>query len=206
METVIHNRCLESALRSEISAGKVRIIFGARQTGKTVLLRRLLNDETSELINLQDSSLRRRLESDPSEFTRMIKALPGTIRQVGVDEIQKVPELLDEIQYLVDENPRGLQFVLTGSSARKLRGHSANLLPGRAHQFHLYPLIRGEEDDRGMHSIECPSAVGSGFAERSLAGRSPSGSAFVSDSGRQPVKYSMRWRRVAFCSMLEAAT
>ncbi len=66
---------------------------------------------------------------------------------VCVDEIQKVPALLDEVQYLYDTYPGRFHFLLTGSSARKLKTSSANLLPGRAHLFNLCPLILRERQD-----------------------------------------------------------
>lgn len=138
------HRFLEGALRSTSSESKVRMIFGARQTGKTFLLSHLASDQSWISFNLQDRSLRLAWEADPRVFTSEIHALPRHIRHVVVDEIQKVPALLDEIQALYDKDKTQIQFYLTGSSARRLRTHSANLLPGRSHVFHLYPLIRPE--------------------------------------------------------------
>jgi predicted AAA+ superfamily ATPase len=63
-----------------------------------------------------------------------------------VDEIQKVPALLDEVQNLFDESKSRFQIYLTGSSARNLRRHSANLLPGRSHLFRLWPVCQWEAD------------------------------------------------------------
>ena len=143
--TTIFQRVLSHRLGDEISRNKVRLIFGARQTGKTVLLRQLLKEEQSIIFNLQDSRMRRRFESDPSSFSREIEALPPHISQIGVDEVQKVPALLDEVQYLYDKAPERWQFFLTGSSARRLRTGAANLLPGRCHIYVVYPVVRPEE-------------------------------------------------------------
>ncbi|MFZ4695968.1 MAG: ATP-binding protein [Verrucomicrobiia bacterium] len=126
------------------SRNKVRLLFGARQTGKTSLLRHAARGEGWVHYNLQDSALRLAWEANPSVFTREVRALPRSIRCVVVDEIQKAPALLDEVQALHDEAPHRFQFYLTGSSARKLRARSANLLPGRSHLFRIHPLVRGE--------------------------------------------------------------
>ena len=150
------HRILEAALQSPASKNKVRMIFGARQTGKTSLLRHLAGDKSWVSFNLQDRSLRLAWEADPAAFTAEIRALPSHVRRVIVDEIQKVPALLDEIQALYDENSRRFQFYLTGSSARRLRSHSANLLPGRSHVFHLHPLIRPEMTQRMSSSPLIP--------------------------------------------------
>jgi predicted AAA+ superfamily ATPase len=120
----------------------VRLIFGARQTGKSTLLRRLA-PANFLFINLQDRKERLRFERQPDELVNMLRAEPKP-RTVLIDEIQKVPSLLDDVQLLYDENPKRFEFILTGSSARKLRSSAANLLPGRSHQYHLFPLIVSE--------------------------------------------------------------
>jgi predicted AAA+ superfamily ATPase len=137
-------RHLERVLSSPVSRHKVRLLFGARQAGKTELLRHLLAGPGTRFFDLQDSAERRRFEADPSSFSREVRALPPAIRTVAVDEIQKVPTLLDEVQALFDSAPRRWQFYLTGSSARRLRARSANLLPGRSHSYHLHPVCGWE--------------------------------------------------------------
>lgn len=138
-------RYVEKKLRSVVSKDKVRLIFGARQTGKSTLLRRI-NPGNALFINLQDRRQRLRFEKEPDELIKMLRAEKKT-RTVLIDEIQKVPALLDDIQLLYDETPEKFKFILTGSSARKLRSSAANLLPGRAHQYHLCPLILQERQD-----------------------------------------------------------
>jgi len=149
---MFYRRHLEVLLSGPVSRHKVRLLLGARQTGKTALLRHLLVGDRTLLLNLQDSATRRRFEADPSAFGREIRALPRTIQNVVVDEIQKVPQLLDEIQDLYDSSPRRWQFYLTGSSARRLRGGSANLLPGRSHAYVLHPVC-------GWEAAGAPSLV-----------------------------------------------
>jgi predicted AAA+ superfamily ATPase len=141
---VYYRRHLEGALAGTVSRNKVRLLFGARQTGKTELLRHLLAGESTEFYNLQEAEERRRFEADPGAFGRAVRALPESVRNVVIDEIQKVPALLDETQALYDAHPRRWQVYLTGSSARKLRVRSSNLLPGRSHVYHLYPVCLWE--------------------------------------------------------------
>ena len=137
-------RFLETSLAGPVSRDKVRLLFGARQTGKTLLLRHLLAGPQARFFDLQSSAERRRFERDPGAFAREVRALPRSVRVVVIDEIQKVPALLDEVQGLYDAFPRRWQFYLTGSSARRLRARSANLLPGRSHAYRLYPVCGWE--------------------------------------------------------------
>jgi predicted AAA+ superfamily ATPase len=139
-----HRRFLERALSGPTSRHKVRLLFGARQTGKTQLLRHLLSGPGARFFDLQSAGERRRFEADPAAFSREVRALPRSVRVVVVDEIQKVPALLDEVQGLYDGSPKRWQFYLTGSSARQLRARSANLLPGRSHIHRLYPVCSWE--------------------------------------------------------------
>ena len=83
---------------------------------------------------------------NPSELYAIVKALPAEITHVSVDEIQKVPKLLDEVHRLIEETDKC--FVLTGSSARKLKHGGANLLAGRAFVYNLYPLSCFELKER----------------------------------------------------------
>jgi predicted AAA+ superfamily ATPase len=137
-------RLLESVLAGPVSRHKVRLLFGARQTGKTALLRHLLVGPKARFFDLQLSSERRRFEADPAAFRREVAALPRSIDTIVVDEIQKAPALLEEVQSLYDAAPRRFQFYLTGSSARQLHARSANLLPGRSHVYRLHPVCGWE--------------------------------------------------------------
>ncbi len=141
---MFHGRWLQAALAGGVSRGKVRILLGARQTGKTALLAHILAGSGTHVVNLQETAVRRRFEADPAAFSREVRALPRATRTVLVDEIQKVPALLDEVQALYDSSPPRWQFYLTGSSARRLRAHSANLLPGRSHLYRLFPVCGWE--------------------------------------------------------------
>jgi len=140
---ISYPRLLEGILRADASQDKVRLLFGARQTGKSTLLQRVA-DANARVFNLQERRTRLELERDPHVFTQILEADNRSTAVVCVDEIQKVPDLLDEVQYLHDTYPGRFRFLLTGSSARKLKTSSANLLPGRAHLFNLSPLILRE--------------------------------------------------------------
>ena len=122
-------------------------LFGARGTGKTTLLQHLYtsNDTTFvDLLNLEEET---RYIRDPELLARMIESQIPRIQRVVVDEIQKAPRLLDVIHRKLEEGKRkgySLQFVITGSSARKLRRGASNLLAGRAFVYHLFPLTAEE--------------------------------------------------------------
>ncbi|MFQ5641387.1 MAG: ATP-binding protein [bacterium] len=146
----------------------MRLIFGARQVGKTVLMNNVIPEDRAILYNLQDASVRRLLERDPSVFARELQALPRGITHVLVDEIQKIPALLEEVQFLYDQDKTRFQFFLTGSSARKLRGHSANLLPGRSHVYHLFPVALCEEADRVSRLAAVQAGQGQSFPQKTL--------------------------------------
>ena len=114
-------------------------LWGPRQTGKTTLLKAAYPD--AWWIDLLKADEYRRYLQNP-EFLRSEIAAKNTIRQVVIDEVQKVPPLLDEAHWL-HEN-RGIRFALCGSSARKVKRGHANLLGGRAVRYELHGLTAGE--------------------------------------------------------------
>ena len=115
-------------------------LFGARGTGKSTLLRESFDSSTTLTINLLDLATETRLSRSPDLFEREILALPQYFKHVVVDEIQKIPRLLDSVHNLIETHRSPLAFVLTGSSARKLKAGGANLLAGRAALRNLFPL------------------------------------------------------------------
>ena len=112
-------------------------LFGPRQTGKSTLIRQQL--ATLPTYNLLDEAL----------FVRLLRH-PGLIREaltpetaaVVIDEIQRLPALLNEVHLMIEEH--GVRFFLTGSSARSLRRKGVNLLGGRARAHTLHPFVRRE--------------------------------------------------------------
>ena len=117
-------------------------LFGARQTGKSTLLRNQLQNDV--YIDLLDTRLKSRFHRNPSLLYDMLHSEPeGTL--AVIDEIPEVPELLDEVHRLISEC--GIKFVLCGSSARKLKRKGYNTLGGRALPCYLYPLVSVEIPD-----------------------------------------------------------
>lgn len=145
-------RLLERVLSGRVSRGKVRLLFGARQTGKSSLLRALAPSD-AVFIDLQDPRERIRYERTAGTLAGELEARREKRLTVCVDEIQKVPGLLDDIQYLHDRHRGRFQFYVTGSSARRLRAGAANLLPGRAHSYRLFPVIGPERSGYTGSSI-----------------------------------------------------
>jgi len=116
---------------------KSHFLFGPRQTGKTFLIRHTLKDV--RVYDLLDSSIYLALSRNPG---RIAEELSLDDRVVVIDEIQRLPELLNEVHRLIEE--RSVRFLLTGSSARKLRRGGINLLGGRARTRYLHPLTSKE--------------------------------------------------------------
>lgn len=116
---------------------KSHFLFGPRQTGKTSLIRHSLKGVRS--YDLLDTSVYLALSQNPG---RISQELDPRDEIVVVDEIQRLPVLLNEIHRLIEE--RGIRFLLTGSSARKLRRGGVNLLGGRARTKYMHPLTYRE--------------------------------------------------------------
>jgi predicted AAA+ superfamily ATPase len=146
----------------ELLKKKSFFLFGPRTTGKTTLIKEQLNDGLIH-IDLLKSQYYLRLSADPGELEQIIFSNNYTEENsvVVIDEVQKVPSLLDEVHRLIEE--KGIRFLLTGSSARKLKRGAANLLAGRAWTAELFPLtfdeLKGEGFDleRYLHLGGLPS-------------------------------------------------
>lgn len=116
------------------STKKSILLFGPRQVGKSTLIKSLKPDLT---INLSEEDTYLDFAQDLSRLKNLIeRQSPKTI---FIDEVQRIPSILNSVQALVDDNPK-LKFYLTGSSARKLKKGGANLLPGRVINYRLGPL------------------------------------------------------------------
>lgn len=117
-------------------------LFGARQTGKSTILRTQL--DKAVYIDLLDSELLMRFRSNPSLLYQMLQDKDANT-VVVIDEIPEVPELLNEVHRLISE--KGIKFVLCGSSARKLKRKGYNTLGGRAYPCYFFPLVSAEIPD-----------------------------------------------------------
>ena len=120
------------------------LLLGPRQVGKSTLIRSL---EPAFTVDLADESLFLQLSKDIGLFKRTLAAagLENGHSTVFVDEVQRLPGILNTVQHLIDT--RGIRFLLTGSSARKLRRDGVNLLPGRLILENLTPLMQAELGD-----------------------------------------------------------
>lgn len=120
-------------------------LFGARGTGKTSLVReRFLNPSTLYIDLLLDSEFES-LNLKPDSLLERLAGLPS-IDRVVIDEVQKIPAILDLVHRILEQD-RKHQFILTGSSARKLKRGGGNLLAGRAWVYHLFPMTSTELGD-----------------------------------------------------------
>lgn len=132
------NRYLKLELPSKQSA----FLWGPRKTGKTTFLRKTFPD--SAVFNFLDTDLFFDVSKKPSVLREKIIALPPVQldRPIILDEVQKIPAVMDEVHYLIEE--KGLHFILCGSSARKLKRGHANLLGGRAWRYEMFPFVSVE--------------------------------------------------------------
>lgn len=113
-------------------------LFGARGTGKSTLIKALFEGEKHLWIDLLKDQDEEKFGRDPDALSQHLKI--ANYQFVIIDEIQKFPKLLDIVHHEIENNPKAPYFILTGSSARKLKRNSANLLGGRALTYHLYPF------------------------------------------------------------------
>ena len=119
---------------------KSYFLFGPRATGKTSLIKNQF-PKNVPILDLLESELYLRLSAAPGDLESIILGY-GEPTIVIIDEVQRIPNLLNEVHRLIEKS--GIHFLLTGSSARKLRHSQANLLAGRARQAELFPLTSSE--------------------------------------------------------------
>jgi len=176
-------------------------LWGPRQAGKSTLLKHQYPD--SVWVDLLKADEFRRYATRPEQLREELEAAgPDPSRQVVIDEIQKVPALLDEVHWLIEN--RGLRFALCGSSARKVRRGAANLLGGRALRYELRGLTAGElgesfDLDRMLNHGYLPSIYESSRHRRRL-------DAYIADYLRQEVAAEGLVRNLpAFSDFLDAA-
>jgi len=138
------SRNIAANLNQALNRGKSILLLGARQTGKTTLVNQQIKPEIS--YSFARAATRQRYEQNPALLE---KELEEQITQyskppiVFIDEVQKIPKVMDIAQYLIDQ--KLAQFILTGSSARKLKtGKDLNLLPGRVVSLMMTPLVYTE--------------------------------------------------------------
>ncbi len=138
-------------LRIELPPHQSAFLWGPRKTGKSTFLKTAFPD--SLVFDFLDTDLFIEFSKRPSLLRERVLAQDGaTLKHpIVLDEMQKVPRILDEVHRLIEE--KGLRFILCGSSARKLKRGQANLLGGRAWRYEMFPLVSIEVGDADLLRI-----------------------------------------------------
>ncbi|MCX6270797.1 MAG: AAA family ATPase [Bacteroidetes bacterium] len=161
---------IERLLKIELPAGQSAFLWGPRKTGKSTLLRGLFPE--SKFFDFLNTDLFFRFTNRPALLGEELDALPTEQlrKPIILDEVQKIPHILDEVHRLIEN--KGIQFVLCGSSARKLKRGQSNLLGGRAWRYELFPLVTAELRDWSLLDVLNKGMIPSHFqqpdAKRSL--------------------------------------
>ncbi len=138
------SRLIAQSIQETLDRGKNVLLLGPRQTGKTTLIENVIKPDLH--YNFAKQQHRQQAESDLVRFEKVLTYAIAQYSQpplVFIDEVQKVPRVMDIVQVLIDQ--KRAQFILTGSSARKLKaGSELNLLPGRVVQFTMPPMLISE--------------------------------------------------------------
>jgi predicted AAA+ superfamily ATPase len=178
-------------------------LWGARQTGKSTLLKQLF--PSAYCYNLLLSDVYNKLISKPElmreELLSQFPVNSPADSPIIIDEVQKVPALLDEVHWLIEN--KGYRFVLCGSSARKLRRSHANLLGGRAIRYELHGITSSEDPDFSMDR-----AVNNGLLPAHYLAPDPQPllAAYVGDYLKEEIAAEALTRNIAaFSRFLEAA-
>jgi len=145
------NAPIQRLLHIDLPEKQSAFIWGPRKTGKSTLLKTAFPD--SILYDFLRSELVIELSKRPSTLREQLLARrpEDLARPVILDEVQKVPAVLDEVHWLIEN--KGLRFILCGSSARRLKRGKANLLGGRAWRFELFPFVSAELEEPDLLRI-----------------------------------------------------
>ena len=133
---------IDRLLDLRLPKGKSAFLWGPRKTGKTTYLRQRFPH--SLIYDFLKSDLFMEFAKNPALLRgQLLAKAPHFLRHpIILDEVQKVPQILDEVHWLIEN--KGLRFILCGSSARKLKRGHANLLGGRAWRYEMFPLVSPE--------------------------------------------------------------
>jgi len=137
-------RFLSETIKKYLNASKNVLLLGPRQVGKSTLIESLLKTikRKSLVYKLQDIKVYQEIIRSPEIIGENVEAYlkEGPV-VLFIDEVQKIPKLMDECQYLIDTYKKNISVILTGSSLRKLRYGDVNLLPGRVILGNLHSLM-----------------------------------------------------------------
>ena len=155
----------------DLLADKSCFLFGPRQTGKSSFIRNQLREKPALVINLLDQSVYFDYSRHPGRLNEIINGLKLKNALIVIDEIQRIPEILNDVHLQIEE--KGNRFLLTGSSARKLKRMGTNLLGGRARTRNLHSFSAMEIPDfsleEAMYRGTLPFIIPSKFPEEDLA-------------------------------------
>ncbi|RLD56447.1 MAG: AAA family ATPase [Bacteroidetes bacterium] len=188
-------------IRKQVFEGSVNesmFFWGARQTGKSTLLKSLYPD--SLYFDLLLSDVFERLQRNPS-LLREITLASKQSMPVIIDEVQRIPELLNEVHWMIVN--KNIQFILSGSSPRKILRSGANLLGGRALRYELYPLTYKEIPD-----FDLTRALNNGLLPRHYLSKIPKKliSAYIGSYLKDEIMAEAKIRNiVSFSRFLEVA-
>jgi predicted AAA+ superfamily ATPase len=192
MWKIMHKRILNLI---DLLDKKSFFLFGPRATGKTTLIDATLTNAL--VVDLLEARTFTSLLKDPGRLEEMIDD-PSQI--IVIDEVQKLPSLLDEVHRLIQK--KRIRFLLTGSSARKLKHGAANLLAGRAREARLFPLTSEE-----IQSFDLNRLINHGGLPEIYDGNDPDEdlTAYVDTYLREEIKAEAVTRNVAaFSEFLDA--
>ncbi|MBK8927137.1 MAG: ATP-binding protein [Crocinitomicaceae bacterium] len=185
-------------LNFEDAGSESLFLWGARQTGKSTLLGQLYPNVL--IFDLLLSDVYENLQRNPKLIRQMVAA-DESIKQIIIDEIQRIPELLNEIHWLIEH--KKIQFILSGSSPRKIIRSGSNLLGGRALRYELFPLISEEIPD-----FDLIRAINHGLLPRHYLSAQPKKliAAYIGNYLKDEIVNEAKIRNVAqFSQFLEAA-
>lgn len=173
-------------------------LWGARQTGKSTLLKKMYPN--SLWFDLLQTDIFERLQKHPAQFREIVIASKSK-NPVVVDEIQKIPQLLDEVHWLIENTAN--RFILSGSSPRNILRSGANLLGGRALRYELFPLVSHE-----IPNFDLMRALNNGLLPRHYLAKNPKKlvSSYIGNYLREEIMAEARIRNIStFSRFLEAA-
>ena len=196
-------RIIRAKLEKVLERNKSVLLLGPRQTGKTTLLSTIENDLSISFVR---PDVRQRYEKNPELLIGEVEALEPVKKRklIFLDEVQKVPMILDVVQDLIDR--KVASFILTGSSARKLRrGPSVNLLPGRIVTLRLDPFTLGEIE-ADLNNLLLYGSLPGIFAQKEIDDKEQDLESYVTTYLEEEIRAEAIVRNIgAFARFLECA-
>ena len=144
-------KVIERTLKIDLPQRQSAFLWGPRKTGKSTFLKR--HFPQSLVYDFLKTDLFFEFSRQPSLLRQQLSAVDESVLQhpVILDEVQKIPQILDEVHWLIEN--KGIRFILCGSSARKLKRGHANLLGGRAWRYEMFPFTFREIGESDLLTI-----------------------------------------------------